>query len=233
MKILVIEDEQIVAQRLIRMIHHILGEGKGTIRHEEDIYDGLAYIREHPIDLLFLDLNLNGSDGFRVLTEAVSGSFQTIIVSAHADQAVRAFEYGVTDFVAKPFSEERLRKALERVTDPDPRLRSRLKCLAVRKGRQLRSIPVADILYLKGADDYSEIHCTDGSIHLHDKTLRDLEKRMPKSFQRLHRSYLVNTGFLAGQENEAGSRYRVILSNGEKLFLSRKKIQLVRTLLNQ
>lgn len=231
MRILVVEDEQIVARRLIRMIHHIPGEQAGTIRHHEDIYDGLAYIREHPIDLLFLDLNLNGSDGFRI-TEVVSGSFQTIIVSAHSDQAIRAFEYGVADFVAKPFSEERLRKALARVNDPDPSFRSRLKCLAVRKGHELRSIPVVDVMYLKGADDYSEIHCKDGSVHLHDKTLRELEKRMPESFQRLHRSYLVNTSFLAGQENDSGSRYHVILTNGEKLHLSRKKLQLVRTLLS-
>ncbi|MCI0606289.1 LytTR family transcriptional regulator [bacterium] len=87
-------------------------------------------------------------------------------------------------------------------------------------------------MYLKGADDYSEIHCKDGSVHLHDKTLRELEKRMPESFQRLHRSYLVNTSFLAGQENDSGSRYHVILTNGEKLHLSRKKLQLVRTLLS-
>ncbi len=232
MKILVIEDERIVAQRLIRMIHQILGKDGASIRHQEDLYDGLAYIREHPIDLLFLDLNLNGSDGFHILAEAVSRSFRTIIVSAHAGQAIRAFEYGVTDFIAKPFTEERLRKALERVTDPQATDRRQLRFLAVRNGHEIRSIPISEILYLKGADDYSEIHCKDGSIHLYDKTLRNLETSMPDGFQRLHRSYLVNMTYVAGQENQAGSRYHVILTNGEKLQLSRRKIHFLRALLN-
>ncbi len=231
MKILVVEDEQIVARRLIRMIMAILPEGAESIRQLDDLYEGLAYVRKHPIDLLFLDLKLNGANGFHMLMEAVAGSFQTIVVSAHTEQAIRAFEYGVTDFVPKPFSEERLRKALDRVAAPDTALRGRTKYLAVRCGNELRSIAVHDVMYIKGADDYSEIHCKDESIHLHDKTLTELEVRLPGNFQRLHKSYLINMDFVAGQERQPGSRYRAILSNDLRLPVSRKKIDLLRRFL--
>ncbi len=68
-----------------------------------------------PIDVLFLDLNLNGKDGFDLLKTSVSGAFHVIIISAHTEQALKAFEYGVLDFVGKPFNKERLARALDRV----------------------------------------------------------------------------------------------------------------------
>ena len=58
--------------------------------------------------MLLLDLNLGDSDGMTLLESKVAGSFHTIIVSATTDQALRAFEHGVLDFVPKPFAEERL-----------------------------------------------------------------------------------------------------------------------------
>jgi DNA-binding LytR/AlgR family response regulator len=228
MRILVVEDEQVIAKRLIRMITSLLGDRAESIRSMEDLYQAQDYIQKHPIDLLFLDLNLNGADGFQLLMEAVAGSFQTIIVSAHSDQAIRAFEYGVTDFVPKPFHEERLRKALERVSAPDPANQGRTRYLAVRTGSELRSIPVAGVLYIKGADDYSEIHCEDKSVYLHDRTLYELEYRLPAYFQRLHKSYLVNMNCVTGMGRQTGSRYSAILKNGNHLPVSRKKVASLR-----
>lgn len=228
MRILVVEDEFIVSQSLIRLTTEILGEDLESIRHVEDLYDGLAYVRKYPIDLLLLDLNLNGSDGFEILAEVVAGSFQTIVVSAHADRAISAFEYGVTDFVAKPFTKERLQKALERARGRGTAASPRMKYLAVRRAGEVRAIEVADVQYLKGADDYCEIHCRNGEVLLHDKTLHKLETRLPENFQRAHRSYLINMNLVTGYETRPGSRYRVILSTGERVPVSRKKMYLFR-----
>jgi DNA-binding LytR/AlgR family response regulator len=187
-RIAIVEDEAMVARRLERMISAILSDC--SIRVAPTLHEALDLIRATPIDVLFLDLNLNGRDGFRLLEEAAAAPFQTIVVSAHHDQALRAFDYGVTDFVAKPWSEERLRTAIARVTSHEPR--GRAQTLVVRKGRELRSIPAADIVYAQGADDYAELHLADGSVHLHEKTLNTLETLLPPGFTRVHRSYIVN-----------------------------------------
>lgn len=197
MRIAIVEDEAIVARRLERMIGAIVNDT--TIRVASTLPEALELIRATPIDVLFLDLNLNGRDGFRLLEEAAAAAFQTVVVSAHHDQALRAFDYGVTDFVAKPWSEERLRTAIERVTSREPR--GRAQTLVVRKGRELRMIATSDVVFARGADDYAELHLNDGSVHLHEKTLNALEMLLPAEFARVHRSYIVNFARVRGMRS--------------------------------
>ena len=194
MKVAIVEDEAIVARRLERMIGALIADC--SIRVAPTLHDALDLIRVTPIDVLFLDLNLNGRDGFRLLEEAAAAPFQTVVVSAHHEQALRAFDYGVIDFVAKPWSEARLRTAIERVISREPR--GRAQTLVVRKGRELRTIPATDIVYARGADDYAELHLIDGGVHLHEKTLNTLETLLPSGFTRVHRSFIVNMARVRG-----------------------------------
>lgn len=189
MKIAIVEDEALVARRLERMVREIVGAAASI-----DVAPSLPAARSlmhRPVDLLFLDLNLNGSDGFQLLEEAAAAPFQTVVVSAHHEQAVRAFDYGVADFVAKPWTLERLRTAVERATF-DRASPGRARCVVVRKGRELRTIRVDDILFIRGADDYSELHLAGGEVHLHEKSLTALESLLPAAFARVHRSYIAN-----------------------------------------
>ena len=224
MRIMVVEDEEIVARRLVRLVTKILGEQVESLQRAASLAGALEHVREHPIDLLFLDLNLEGQDGFLLLAEAVAGSFQTIVVSAQHDQALRAFEYGVTDFVAKPYDEDRLRLAISRVSEPDP-ARQPLKVLAVREAGEVKLVAIESILYIKGADDYSEIHRDDGSTLLHAKTLRGLNGRLPAFFERVHRSYVVNAERIETYRTRPGSRYSAVLDNGEEIPVSRTRFR--------
>jgi len=223
MRIAIVEDEAIVARRLERMVRDIV-HGETAIEIAPSVPAALEVVRNRSLDLVFLDLNLNGRDGFRLLEEAAASSFQTVVVSAHEDQALRAFDYGVTDFVAKPWSEERLRLAIDRVTRREP---ARAKTLVVRKGRELRSINVAAIVFVRGADDYTEIHLDDGTEHLHEKSLTALETMLPATFMRVHRSYIANLDRVRGVRGSelvldsertipVGRRYRDALR--ERLF---------------
>ncbi|HEX8155431.1 MAG TPA: response regulator, partial [Thermoanaerobaculia bacterium] len=98
MAIAIVEDEAIVARRLERMVRDIVGS-PSPIALAPSLPAALDLIRTKPIDLLFLDLNLSGRDGFRLLEEAAAARCRTIVVSAHQEQALRAFEYGVVDVV--------------------------------------------------------------------------------------------------------------------------------------
>ena len=221
MRILVVEDERIVAQRLVRLLGRILGKEIESIRDVPTIQEGLVYVRERPIDLLFLDLNLQGQDGFRVLEVAAAGSFQTIIVSAQHDQALRAFEFGVTDFVPKPYNEDRLRQAIERARGRRDAAAPRATVLVVRKSGGIVPIPVEAVVRIKGADDYSELYCTDGSTHLHDKTLASLEKILPDRFERVHRSHIIDVSRVTRYRSEQGSRTFAVMDDAEEIPVSR------------
>lgn len=228
MRILIVEDEEIVARRLERLLRGLLDDRPLTIRRASSVAEALAWISGHSIDVLFLDLNLSGRSGFDVLGDLVSRSFQTIIVSAHDDQAIRAFDYGVTDFVPKPFSEARLRKAIDRLFERDEPGRDSLRYLAVRRSGEVRPIPIATVVYIQAAGDYSEIHCTDGSTHLHDKSLTALEHLLPSSFARVHRSYIVGLPLVEKLGSETGSRYTIRLTTGELLPVGRSRVAALR-----
>jgi len=170
-------------------------------------------------------LNLYGEDGFRILREAAASAFHTIIVSAHHGRALEAFEYGVLDFVPKPFDEARLRKALERYEKREEGLRQRLRVLAVRCAGEVRLVAVDEVTYIRGSGDYSELHTKDGKAYLHDKTLTALALLLPTCFERVHRSVIVDTRQVESLLNEPGSRYFLRLVDGTRLPVSREKVQ--------
>lgn len=232
MRVVVVEDEGIAAGRLMRLVPAILGEGLRSIDHAgslEEARELLARAGDAAVDLMFLDLNLNGDDGFRLLEEAAAGSFQTIVVSARHDQALRAFEYGVTDFVPKPYDEQRLRQAIARVTRREESLRSRLRFLAVRRGSEITPVAVDSVLLVRGADDYSELQCRDGSRHLHGKTLSALMHILPDRFERVHRSFIVDTEAIETLRAEPGGRYFLRLTTGEEVPVGRSRYRRLRS----
>lgn len=227
MKILIIEDEARIARRIERMIRSILAKEIDTLQLCDSLEDGLKYIAENEIDLLFLDLNLNGKDGFDVLENVVAESFHTIIISAYKDRAIKAFEYGVLDFVPKPFDEDRLAKACQRITKPAEREVS-IKYLAIKKRGKQSLIKVEEILYIKGAGIYTEIFLEDGSREVHNKSLENLTTLLPDSFERIHKSYLVEMKNARQIIIEPGSKYSLEISTGERLPIGRtryKKLQ--------
>lgn len=223
----VVEDEAVVARRLVRTLTRILGAEVEIVVAPglEEARHGLA---ERPVDLLFLDLELRGRDGFRLLEEALAEPYQTIVVSAHGERAVRAFELGVTDFVAKPYTEERLRLAIERAAGRDEVRPRRMRFLAVRKGREVRPVPVAEVTWISGAGDYAELHLADGSTHLSAKTLEVLERLLPERFFRVHRSHIVDLERVEALSSLPGSRYRLRLAGGRELPVGRSRVAALR-----
>lgn len=231
LRALVVEDEDIVARRLMRLAGRILG-AEARIDHSASLGSARRHLAERPVDLLFLDLDLEGADGFALLAEAAAGSFDTIVVSARTERALTAFEYGVVDFVPKPYTEERLAKAIARAREPRRRRaadrRERLKYLAVRAGSEVRPVPVETILFVRGAGDYSELHCADGATHLHAKTLTALAELLPPPFLRVHRSFIARLDRVSALESAPGSRYRLRLEGGAQLPVSRRRVRELR-----
>jgi two-component system, LytTR family, response regulator LytT len=228
MRVLIVEDEPLLAQRLERFCREILGEKLEAIRVAALFSEASARLDESPIDLLLLDLNLRGRDGMELLQSSVAGSFHTIIVSANTDQALRAFEFGVMDFVPKPFSKERLAQALARVTEREGRAAGAAKFLAVRKYGKVELVPVDRVLYVEGAGAYAELVLDDGKRELHDKTLEKVHALLPAGFERIHKSYVVRWSAVKALHAQEGSHYEAELRNGLRLPVGRTRYRELR-----
>lgn len=231
MRILIVEDEKVAARGLQRMIQDILGKEISWIGWEATLDGSKLALAEKPVDILFLDLNLNGENGFDLLQGAVAGSFHTIVVSANEDQALRAFEYGVLDFVPKPVSEERLKKAIGRVKDANYSGKG-AKYLPIRKPKGLALIQLEEVSYFRGDGNYVEVKLKTGGSEYHRQTLDSLAKILPPQFSRIHRSYIVDRRDVKGVISHGGGMYEVELESGAKLPLSRVHYKDFKTMLS-
>jgi two-component system response regulator LytT len=227
MNVLIAEDEAPAARRLERMVRDRIGPRIGGLAIAATVEAARSALASSRVDLLLLDLNLNGADGFSILNAAHRPP--TIVVSANSGRAIDAFDHAVIDFVAKPVSAERLGKALDRALD-----RSRPPAqpsLAVRSAGRIDLAAFADIVALSGADDYVEVILADGRRFLHDTSLQDLELRLPAGFVRVHRSHIVNAAHLQGIRTLPGRRRALVLAGGAEIPVSRSRTDAITALL--
>lgn len=224
MRVLIVEDEPVIAQRIQRLLRKYIDEKITTIKSLSSLDDADIYLEENTIDLLLLDLNLHGEDGFELLKKLVAESFHTIIISAYAEKAIEAFEYGVLDFVAKPFNEERFNKALSRFLDTREKREFFAKKLAVKKYGEVSILDIDNINYIQAEGHYSQI-ITPEQNYLHDKSLDKLHALLPENFEKIHRSYIVNIKNIEGLIVQSGGVYRAKLSCGTEIPISRSKFK--------
>lgn len=223
MNILIVEDESRIAKRIERMTRDIFGNALESIKHINTLHEALKFTENSSLDLVLLDLNLNGDNGFDMLATAVSESFHTIVISANKDQAITAFEYGVLDFVPKPFNRDRLEQAFNRAITKEKIENNTIKVLAIKKRGRIQLIPIEDLLYIKGAGAYTELFLTDGTKELHDKSLEKLEQLLSHTFERIHKSYVVKMSEVKEIIVKSGSKYMAVLKNGALIPIGRTK----------
>lgn len=220
---IIVEDEVMVAKRLMRFIQQITADAPTKLHHFHSIDDARDHMANHTVDLLFLDLNLGGMDGFELLKDQLAQSFHTIVVSANTDRAIEAFELGILDFVAKPFTLERVATAISRAEHKSAQQGCRF--LTYRKHGVIELLPIEDIAFIKAAGHYSEIITHDNRTLLHDKNIEKLNQLLPKDFFRVHRSYLVPLQNCEKISTDVGSKYWLWLKNGEQLPVGRTRVK--------
>lgn len=230
MNVLIVEDEPMVARRLRRLTASILEEASVDVIRDVD--EAREALFDRDVDLLLLDLNLRGRDGFDLLRESVSGAFHTIVVSAYTDRAIEAFELGVVDFVGKPFGRERLAKAFRRVQTGE-RPDAPAQRLAIRRSGEIRLIEVASVRRLQASGSYTELVLRDGSTELHNKSLHRLVSILPDDFMRIHRSHAVRRSDVRALRSRPGSRYEVELHDGTTLPVGRTRVDDIRDKLEE
>ena len=190
MRILIVEDEPLVAQRLERLVREALGAELASLHTATTLDAAVARVGNADDMVLLLDLKLGREDGFDLLRRALAEPWSTIVVSGSTERALEAFELGVVDFVAKPFTIERLKIAFQRVRER--RGSERTRYLAVAYAGHIELVPFTEVVAIHGDDDYASVELANGQRRLHKRTLTELERLLPPEFMRVHRSHIAN-----------------------------------------
>lgn len=155
----------------------------------------LEYLAEHPVDLLFLDIELPGANGISFY-KSLGRKLPVIFTTAYSDYAVEGFNVDAVDYLLKPIDENRFCKAVEKASElvslrlQNPDFHG--KSLSVRADYQLVQIPFEDILYIEGLNDYVQIYRVDQPPVLSLIPLKTILQKLPaQSFKRIHRSYII------------------------------------------
>lgn len=205
----------------------------------------IAALKMQQADVLFLDIQMPGIDGFEVIEQAGESHLPAIVfVTAHNEYAIKAFEVEALDYLTKPVELERLRQTLRRVkervaADATPitqeQLKSTLAALAagpmvqekhpkrilVPNGAKDIFVTVDEIEWIEADSYYSCLHVGPKRYMLRE-TIKQLASTLdPKKFVRVHRSAIVNINhvreILRGGQNEGW----LLLANGQRLKMSK------------
>jgi two-component system LytT family response regulator len=232
MKALLIDDERLARNELRRLLaaHHdieIVGEAV-------DVEDALEKCAALKPDLLFLDVQMPGADGFALL-ERLEGPLPAIIFTTAYDEfAVKAFEFNALDYLLKPVDPNRLVAALEKLRlrgtggGDGEAARTRLSLddkVFVREGDHCWFVPVKNIRLLESEGNYTRVHFDDNKPQLF-RSLTAMEERLdPKHFFRANRKQVINLAWVDGIEPWFSGGLLVRLKGGLKVELSRRQAQ--------
>jgi two-component system, LytTR family, response regulator len=204
----------------------------------QDGFTGLKAINEQKPDLVFLDIQMPKLTGFEMI-ELIDHKPMIVFTTAYDEFAIKAFDVNAIDYLLKPYSLDRLKRAIIKVVqtfeETDPALPSyqkfseyavgenpvHLKRIVVKTGSNIKLIPTDEILYIEAQDDYVMIYTKD-SRFMKQGTMKYFEGGLdPAVFIRIHRSYIVNVNEIKQIEPYEKESYIAILKNGVKLKISK------------
>lgn len=232
-RILIVDDEPLARQRVARFVR--LHDPDHLIETAADGLEAVEKIRSFHPDLVFLDIEMPGLNGFEVLQQFDERPFQIIFQTAYNQFAIRAFEEHAIDYLLKPFNAERLHRSLSnalRKQHDETRLRKLeetlsgggLRKLTVSQGRHLRMIETDEIWCFISKDHYTHVRYGDGLEGICELSLSRLDERLdPGKFVRIHRKTIVRIDAIESCGSSPASGMRVVLRNGMNLPVSRSR----------
>ncbi len=226
-EVLIVDDERIARQRLRRLLETqpdiaVIGECASG-------QEAAEFLERQPADVVFLDIQMPEMDGFTLLESHVrQKQLLVVFVTAHDLHAVRAFEVNATDYLLKPFDQDRLEKCLQRVRgqmelmrQPGAAARQRPNRLAVRSSGKVFFVKMEEIDWVEAADNYVVLHLRN-ETHILRETMNSIQTRLdPGKFLRVHRSRIVNIERIKELQPWFHGEYLIVLNDGTQLTLSR------------
>jgi two-component system, LytTR family, response regulator len=237
MRVLIIDDEPPARRGIaLRLKRHsdieVVGESCDGVEAVKDI------LKLAP-DIIFLDVQMPGMNGFEVLRALPEDKMPHVVfLTAFEEYALRAFEVHALDYLVKPINDQRFAAMMEYVKRrlrsatshvADHRIKSLLdqhsfsdSSFAIRTGLLTKIVSQEEVLWISAAGDYVELHARTGTVHLLRETMGALEERLdPAKFVRIHRSRIVRRNQIAEVISEDDGEYVVKLRDGSEHRCSR------------
>ncbi|HVZ95606.1 MAG TPA: LytTR family DNA-binding domain-containing protein [Chitinophagaceae bacterium] len=160
----------------------------------DDAISAMEFLRDHPVDLLFLDINMPDISGLE-LVKALPDKPMIIFVTAHKNFAVESYELDALDYLVKPIRSDRfdkaVRKAIEFYSYKNAK-RQDDEVIFIRAEYQLVKINLGEIEYIESMEDYCRIHLVNARPVMTLTTLKSILEKLPhEKFSRIHRSYII------------------------------------------
>ena len=251
--VLVVDDEPLAREVAVSLLRR-----DPEVATTSECGDGLRarqLIEEAHPDIVFLDMEMPGLSGLQVAEQLQRSGPVVVFITAFSQYAVDAFELAATDYVLKPFSDERFLEALGRAKrrvrerrlgelasqmagmaaelqpgNQEPGAQHHLQRLSIKQGDRSVVLRADEIVWIEAQDYCVTIHSTRGK-HLVRASLTSLEGRLaPETFVRTHRMAIVNLQHVRETEDRDG--LRLVLSEGSHVGVSRSRRSQVEALLS-
>lgn len=237
MQAVIIDDEKYCRNGLNLMLGKYC-EGIEVVAMCVNGKEGIRAIEQHQPDLVFLDIEMPGMNGFEMLQHCGGHDFGIIFTTAYNEYAIQAIRHSALDYLLKPIDKDELIRALERAklsksVKPAGRINELLDIIAMGKDfgkialptlEGLMIINVNDIVYCESESAYTKFIFTDKKCITVSKVLKDAEMLLhEKGFFRVHNSYLINLKYISRYIRGNGGE--VIMSDGKNIPVSRTKRQ--------
>ena len=242
-RVLIVDDEELARARIRGLLEafddiECVGEAENGLKAVERI-------RDLKPDLVFLDIQMPGMDGFEVLA-ALDDVPLVIFATAYDEYALKAFEVNSIDYLLKPIEKERLASAVERAREllsgddlgrEIERIAGLVRTrgvdrLPVQKGKKIILVDHADIVWIEASEGLVFVHTRDHRL-LANTTMAELEARLdPATFFRTHRSSIVNLNHVVEIVPWFGGKYKVVVDDAgrSEVVLSRARARALRAI---
>jgi two-component system LytT family response regulator len=226
MKALIVDDEPLARRELRRLLARfswveIVGEAA-------NIVEAQAQLEALAPELVFLDVQMPGGDGFDLLAR-LERAPQVIFTTAHDQHAVRAFEVNALDYLLKPIEPERLAMALAKLRARDTAADPQLEQLFVRDSDRCWFVPLREVRLISSEGNYARLHWN-AAEPLLLRSLTSLEPRLDeRRFFRANRQQLINLDFVETVELGVGGRLHVRLRGGPEVEISHRQARVFKS----
>ena len=245
MRILIIEDEQNSADRLVRLVNEVCPDAEimAVLASNAEVENFFKQAENVP-DVILSDIRLGDGLSFVGLKSAPQ-SVPVIFTTAYDQYALQAFKYNGLDYLLKPIDAEELRQALDKVvvehsstTTEDIRqllasagsIRYRERFLISFRDT-FHVVPVSEMSHVGISDGIVRLYTTDGKSHMLNLTLDELEKQLdPERFMRVNRQYIVSAASVEKLSSYFLGKMRVHLKGypDTEVIVSREKVSVVK-----
>ena len=231
---LIIDDERLARVNLRKKLYmfseiEVIGEANS-------IESGIRAITDLNPDLLFLDIRLSDGTGFDLLNQ-IEFRGRVIFQTAYDEYAYRAFEINAIDYLLKPVTKERLRKAIDNIinvtNENNVRISPKFRYddrIMIEQSRSIYFIKVENIICIKAVREYTSIFEKGGKEYVVLKSIGDWQKELPdEHFARIHRNCIVNFNYIV-QSERCGNTASIFLSGmHEAILISRGYYKMIKT----